>query len=167
MNVWLSYKKKNYRILISTSHFLVLSSQLDERRFEIQYRKVFPCQSLSPVGLLCVWPVSARPVLEARAPWHRATRCSLDGGLFEERGSVRTRPLRQVKLFRAVSLKSKDAHGTKGNFLMSRTSNLPFTLPDSQTYQMFVVIPYRQTKNVFYLTCILIMGLSATKTFCG
>lgn len=40
-----------------------------------------------------VFVLCTRPVLEARAPWHHATRCSVGGGLFEEPVSEAAWPL--------------------------------------------------------------------------
>lgn len=46
-------------------------------------RRYYPARRSHPwVSFVLV--LRARPALEARAPWHRATRCSMGGDLFEE-----------------------------------------------------------------------------------
>lgn len=84
-------------ILNSTSHFLVSSVKIDGKVLKSNALKsdtgrYYPARHSHP-WVSFVFVLRTRPVLEARAVWHHATRCSVGGGLFEEPVSEAARPL--------------------------------------------------------------------------
>lgn len=84
-------------------HFLVLSVKIDGKVLKSDAPKsdtgrYYPARRSHP-WVSFVFVLCTRPMLEARALWHHATRCSVGGGLFEEPVSEAAWPLASQILF--------------------------------------------------------------------
>lgn len=84
-------------------HFLMLSVKIDGKVLKSDAPKsdtgrYYPARRSHP-WVSFVFVLCTRPMLEARALWHHATRCSVGGGLFEEPVSEAAWPLASQILF--------------------------------------------------------------------